>query len=97
VAEVSFDILHSSIQGPPFPASPNPMTPNKRAWLLMATTSLTTYGWFAGCHCPGAPFVGTLVLNLAWWMIFNTAVNLLFYRKARDRWTMSLAWLNVFT
>ena len=32
-------------------------------------------------HCPGAPFAGTLVLNLAWWMLFNTAVYLWLYGR----------------
>lgn len=99
VAEVSKDALHSSI--PPSPS--NSLIPNKCAKLL-ATTSLTTYqlldGWrWDGTfgHCPGAPFAGTLVFNLAWWMTFNTAVYLWFYRRARDGWRVSLAWLNMFT
>jgi len=71
---------------------------------LLATTSLTTYHWYGGwqwhgsfSHCSGAPFAGTLVFNLAWWMIFNTAIYLWFYRRVRDGWRISLAWLNIFT
>lgn len=101
VAEVSSDVLHSSFS---FSLPPShSLIPNECAKLL-ATTSLTTYQLLAGwqwdgrfSHCPGAPFAGTLVFNLAWWMTFNTAVYLWFYRRARDGWRVSLAWLNMFT
>ena len=100
VAEVRHGFFHP---GRPFSHLPNSLIPNTCAQLL-ATISLTTYAWHGGwqwhgsfSHCPGAPFAGTLVFNLAWWTIFNTAMYLWFYKKEHPGWRMSSVWPNIFT
>jgi hypothetical protein len=83
VAEVS--VLFSIDSGSPTNALQMCIAPRHHKW----------HGSFS--HCPGAPFAGTLVLDLAWFMVFNTAVYLWFYRRDREGWRVSVTWLNVFT